>query len=185
VLSGASDMKTPKDVAMRAGFGWMGGSVQGAYPNSATATAFASLGDANASVSTALGQLAGQWEKYRAQLAAGSNPNPEIMGPAASGVVAFNSAAGQRPTTDIPAYLNLGGGTGAAPLTPGDPDWQAWWNTNPQQRKDFEKANGVGKVPDPIVTDVSGTLTRTYVRVLPDPTNPANNGWMVHSAFPK
>src|SRR5262245_4108381 len=68
-ISGASDMKTRDDVALRAAFGMIGGTVQGAY--NATASAFASVGDADASVGPPVnGHISTNWPTLKFDLAA-------------------------------------------------------------------------------------------------------------------
>jgi hypothetical protein len=184
-LSGASDMKTPQDVALRAAFGMIGGVVAGVY--TPTASAFASVGAANGTIAPALnGALTTNWMSWRALLAAGKNPaQGGVPGAAGGGSVIFKSVGGtQLPVVEVPKYLGLDPShKGVSPLWAGDARWQHWWDGNPQERKDYEKAHGVNAKPPALTTDASAGAAGISMRVLPD-VSPGNGGWILHAAWP-
>ena len=183
-LSGASDMKSKQDVALRAAFGMIGGVVRGVY--TPVASAFDSPDAANAAIAGPLNtQMKGQWLDWRLQLAAGKNPFSPVTGAGGGGAVIYKSASGaQLPVTDVPIYLGLDPShKGVSPLWAGDARWQKWWDGNPPERKDYEKKNGPNAIPPPLTTDASAGATGISMRVLADPT-PTNGGWILHAAWP-
>ncbi len=181
-ISAASDMKSKDDVALRAGFGMIGGAVSGVY--TPVASAFASPGAANSALAGPLNAaLTANWATWKLSLAAGKNPFSPVAGAGAAGAVVFKSASGAPlPTDQVPKYLDPTK-KGVSPLFAGDHRWQTWWDTNPQERKDYEKANGPGAKPKPITTDESAGATGTSMRVLAD-AGAANGGWILHAAWP-
>ncbi|MCU1277441.1 MAG: hypothetical protein JWM53_987 [bacterium] len=183
-VSGASEMKSKQDVALRAGFGMIGGAVKGVYTS--TASAFESVTAANTAIAAPLNkQMAGSWTDWRTQLAAGKNAFSPVIGAGCSGAIVFKSVSGAPLNVDqVPKYLGLDPShKGIGPLWAGDARWQQWWDTNPQERKDYEKANGPKAKPPAITSDASSTATGVSMRVLAEPTL-TNGGWILHSAYP-
>jgi hypothetical protein len=183
-LSAASEMKSKQDVALRAGFGMIGGVVKGVY--TPVASAFETPATANAAIAGSLNpQLTTNWLDWRLQLAAGKNPFSPVLGAGGGGAVVFRSVGGaQLPAAEVPKYLGLDPAhKGISPLWDGDARWQQWWDTNPQERKDFEKANGPAAKPPALTTDSSAGATGISMRVLADPA-PTNGGWILHAAWP-
>ena len=183
-ISGASDMKSRDDVALRAAFGMIGGTVQGAY--NTTASAFGSVADANASVGPPLNaHMTSQWSTLKFNLAAGKGPGSVPLAGGAQGAVIFRSADGaQLPEIEVPKYLGLKPGhEGVRPLYAGDARWQTWWNGNPPERKKWEAKHGVGNVPPPLTTDASASATGISARVIATQAS-GSGGWVLHASWP-
>ena len=182
-ISGASDMKSRDEVALRAAFGMLGGVVQGAY--NTTASAFGSVADADASVAPALNPyMASQWSTMKFNLAGGTGPGQFVRPGAAGGAVIFKSKDGsQLPESEVPKYLNLKPThTGVRPLFAGDARWKTWWDGNPPERKAWEKVNGT-KLPEPLTTDASASANGLTLRVVYTKTAGAG-GWALHACWP-
>ncbi len=183
-LSAASDMKSKQDVALRAAFGMIGGVVKGVY--TPVASAFESTAAANTAIAGPLNaQMTTNWLNWRVQLAAGKNPFSPVLGAGGGGAVIYKSVSGgQLPVAEVPKYLGLDPAhKGISPLWAGDVRWQQWWDTNPPERKAFEKDNGLNAKPAPLTTDGSAAATGVSMRVLADPTL-TNGGWILHAAWP-
>ena len=84
----------------------------------------------------------------------------------------------------MPIYLGLDKAhKGVRPLWKGDARWTSWWDGNPKERTDWENLHGTGSPPDPLTTDIVGSLAGLNVRIV-GCDDPSAHGWVVHSAYP-
>ncbi len=190
VISSGSDMKSSTEVALRAAFNMLGGVVSG-MP-APVSTAFSGVSEANSLIKGAIdGKFATNWatgHDYKAQLIAAQSLAPAVVGDApGSGVVAYkttNSGGSPLPLADVPIYLGLDSKhKGVRPLWKGDSRWTSWWSTTPKERTDWENVHGTSTLPDPLTTDIVGSLQGLNVRIV-GCDDPAAHGWVVHSAYP-
>ncbi|HEX6838101.1 MAG TPA: hypothetical protein VF334_16095, partial [Polyangia bacterium] len=183
-ISGASDMKSRDDVALRAAFGMIGGAVQGAY--NTTASAFGSVADANASLAPPLNaHMTAQWSTLKFKLAAGQGPGDTVLAGGVAGAVIFRSADNaQLPEAEVPKYLATKPiHQGVRPLYAGDARWQTWWNGNPPERTAWEAKHGKGNVPPPLTVDASASANGISARIIAA-TEAGTGGWVLHASWP-